>query len=225
MKPLPAATRLFRASLFFLPIARFRTSSAGGARRPPQKSRPGVEIQVFRIYQCRLWGNRPAYQYRGATPERHLRFPQRGAAGAASRPTPDTEVVIQLANESVGDSPSNALRDDLEVDWLFSATASRTALRCASAGCRCRSAFTTKSRTSVPALPFFRPSDNFYGEGTWTSDSVDGVVITHNFETGKPAGISIWTFIMANGKESRATAPAAATPKPTSTMRWVFSPG
>ena len=30
-------------------------------------------------------------------------------------------------------------------------------------------------------LPFYRPSFNFYGEGAFTSETVDGIVVSHNF--------------------------------------------
>lgn len=97
----------------------------------------------------------------------------------------NNQFVVQLANERVGTSPSNQFREDLEVDWLYfqhSFGNDNTSLRI--------------GRIPLPVgiyneikdvgilLPFYRPSGVFYGDGTWTSDSVDGIMLSHSFALG-----------------------------------------
>ena len=134
------------------------------------------------------YGETDGHDYRGATNGGTFDF-RTAALQLRFAPSASSEFVVQLANESVGESPTNELRDDLELDWLFY---------------RHRFAGGTQVRVGrVPlpigiyneikdvgvALPFYRPSDNFYGEGTWTSDSVDGIVLTHNLDLE-----SEWSF-------------------------------
>lgn len=111
------------------------------------------------------------------------------ALQARISPNRRNEFVLQLANEKVGVSPSNELRSDLEVDWLYyhhRLSNGETSIRL--------------GRVPLPVgiyneikdvgvlLPFYRPSGVLYGDGTWTSDSVDGLVLSHRFVTPK------WSF-------------------------------
>ncbi len=104
-------------------------------------------------------------------------------------PTNKDEFVLQLANERVGTSPSNELRDDLELDWLYY----RRTLS--------DHAYFRVGRVPLPIgiynevkdvgtlLPFYRASGVYYGDGTWTSDSVDGIVFTYESDRTRD-----WSF-------------------------------
>lgn len=97
--------------------------------------------------------------------------------------------VLQMDHERLGDSPSQPLRDDLGVDWFFYQ--------------RELGPTTTVSVGRVPLpigiyneikdvgtlLPFFRASTSIYGDGTWTTESIDGIVLKHEF-----AGSSDWSL-------------------------------
>ena len=95
-------------------------------------------------------------------------------------PTEKDEFVIQLANERVGTSPSNDLRDDLEIDWLYyhRRLSDWTSIKIGRVPLPIGIYNVTKDVGTL--LPFYRPSGVFYGDGTWTSDSVDGLVFSHS---------------------------------------------
>ncbi|MEM1202578.1 MAG: hypothetical protein AAGN66_05060 [Acidobacteriota bacterium] len=88
--------------------------------------------------------------------------------------------VLQLASERVGTSPTNRFRNDVEVDWLFWDHAFVDGTRLRVGRVPLPIGFYNEIKDIGTALPFYRPSGNFYGEGTWTSDSVDGVVVSRD---------------------------------------------
>lgn len=96
-------------------------------------------------------------------------------------PSTDHIFVLQASHRRLGESPLQDLEDDIELDWLFyqwKAT-DHTSLKL--------------GRFPVPAgifnevrdvgviLPFFRPSYNFYREGGFFTETVDGIGINHEF--------------------------------------------
>lgn len=97
------------------------------------------------------------------------------------KPTRRDEFVLQFANETVGDSPSNRLRDELEIDWLYyrRELAKNTSLRVGRAPLPV--GIYNQIKDVGTLLPFYRPSGGFYGDGTWTSDSIDGLILSHKF--------------------------------------------
>lgn len=185
MKPCQPRFVLF-ALLLFLPTLAFAEAPEDTAATP-EKSSLASRFKFFGYINV-AYGETDHHQYRGATPNGTFDFRSAALQGRFEA-NPDNEVVIQLANESVGDSPSDALRDDLELDWLFFRHRFKNGTSVRLGRVPLPIGIYNEIKDVGTALPFFRPSDNFYGEGTWTSDSVDGIVITHNFETG--AG---WNF-------------------------------
>ncbi|HYU33838.1 MAG TPA: hypothetical protein VEW48_16925 [Thermoanaerobaculia bacterium] len=95
--------------------------------------------------------------------------------------TEEDSFVVQLSHERLGESPLMAYRDDVELDWLFYQH-------------RFGDSDIRVGRVQIPfgiynevrdvgtLLPFFRPSLDFYGEGSFNSETVDGVVLSHTFD-------------------------------------------
>ena len=98
--------------------------------------------------------------------------------------TTKDELVVQVAHERVGTSPTNEFRDDLELDWAFWSHQFSNGTRLRIGRVPLPIGIYNEIKDVGIALPFYRPSGNYYGEGTWTSDSVDGVVLTHRFALG-----------------------------------------
>lgn len=128
------------------------------------------------------YGKTDGHRYRGATEDGTFDF-RTAAIQARYEANSRSEFVIQLANENVGKSPTNALRDDLELDWLFFKYRFKTGTQLRLGRVPLPIGIYNEIKDVGVALPFYRPSDNFYGEGTWTSDTVDGAVLSHNFDT------------------------------------------
>ncbi len=99
------------------------------------------------------------------------------------------ELVLQLANDSVGTSPSNELRDDIEIDWLFYRRVLSDEFSVRVGRVPLPIGIYNEIKDVGTLLPFYRPSGSFYGDGTWTSDSVDGIVLTY-----ESAATGDWSF-------------------------------
>ena len=103
--------------------------------------------------------------------------------------SPSNELVVQLAHERVGTSPTNQFRDDVEVDWAFWGHTFADGTRLRLGRVPLPIGFYNETKDIGTSLPFYRPSGNFYGEGTWTSDSVDGLVLSRSL--GELGGWSV----------------------------------
>jgi hypothetical protein len=92
--------------------------------------------------------------------------------------TPDDTFVLQLDHERIGESQVQTLKDDVGVDWLFYEH-------------RFGSSAVKVGRIQIPfgiynevrdvgtLLPFYRPPHNFYGEAAYSSETIDGIVLSH----------------------------------------------
>jgi hypothetical protein len=88
--------------------------------------------------------------------------------------------VIQLSHERLGASPVMALKKDVELDWIFyQRSFGDSAVKVG----RVQIPFGiyNEVRDVGTILPFFRPSLDFYGEGTFNTETVDGIVLSHAF--------------------------------------------
>ena len=88
-------------------------------------------------------------------------------------------LVFQLGHESRGESPRDAFRDDVEVDWAFyeahfdhfSVRVGRFPLPLG---------IYSELRDAGHLLPFYGPPTTIYGETSFASDSIDGASVTFN---------------------------------------------
>ncbi len=111
---------------------------------------------------------------------------------------------VQFSHERFGESGLKAFQADVALDWIFYDH------RFGDSGIKV-------GRVPIPfgiynevrdvgtLLPFYRPSINFYGEGAYTSETVDGIVLSHTFDLGdwNLAGdlhYGNWEFINRSGR-------------------------
>lgn len=89
--------------------------------------------------------------------------------------------VVQLSHERLGKSPIMGFREGVELDWIFYERrfGDRSAVKVG----RVQIPFGiyNEVRDVGTILPFFRPSLDFYGEGSFNSETVDGLVLSHSF--------------------------------------------
>jgi len=92
--------------------------------------------------------------------------------------TPNDAFVIQLANRRLGESPTNALTPDIELDWAFyeRRLGDNTTLRLGKAPIPM--GISNETRYLGTLLPFYRVPFGFYQEGGFTSETLNGVVLT-----------------------------------------------
>lgn len=92
--------------------------------------------------------------------------------------TPNDAFVVQLANRRLGESPINAFTPEVQLDWAFyeRRLGSNTTLRIGKEPIP--TGIFNETRYLGTLLPFYRAPIGFYGEGTYTNETLNGVVLT-----------------------------------------------
>ncbi len=98
--------------------------------------------------------------------------------------TDQDSFAIQLSHERLGVSGLDAFQDDVALDWLFyerklggsSIKVGRVLIPFG---------IYNQVRDVGTLLPFYRPSVDFYGEGSYTSETVDGILLSHLLPLGE----------------------------------------
>lgn len=91
--------------------------------------------------------------------------------------------VVQFSHERFGNSRVQEIKDDVELDWIFyERHFGPTVVKVG----RVQIPFGIYSevRDVGTVLPFYRPSHNFYGEAAYSSETVDGLVVSRDFQLG-----------------------------------------
>jgi len=99
-------------------------------------------------------------------------------------PTPKDDFLVQFGQRRLGESPSMQLEPDVKIDWAFyehkfeSGTSVRVGRMATPLG------IYNEIRYVGTVLPFYRAPYNFYQEGSFTSESIDGIRLA---QTIRPA--------------------------------------
>jgi len=96
-------------------------------------------------------------------------------------PNPKNTFVVQLSHRRLGESPIKDAEDDVELDWLFYEYKFGDDTSIKLGRVPVPLGIFNEYRDVGTLLPFFRPSFNFYREGSFVSETVDGVVFHHRF--------------------------------------------
>lgn len=144
-------------------------------------------------YFSQAWGSTNDHKYRGM-PKGGTSDLRNAAFQLRYAPTEKDELWLQLAHESVGTSPTNEFRRDVEVDWLFYSRRLTPSTRFRIGRVPLPIGIYNEIKDVGTILPFYRPSGNFYGEGTWTSDTVDGIVLSQEIAAGRPWSLDLEAY-------------------------------
>lgn len=93
--------------------------------------------------------------------------------------TPDDIMIVQLSNRRIGNSPLSDIEDDILLDWAFYERRITDQLRIKVGRVQIPIGIYNEIRDVGTILPFYRPPFNFYGEGSYTSETVDGLLLAH----------------------------------------------
>lgn len=97
---------------------------------------------------------------------------------------PQDTFVLQLSHERLGESPLQALKGDVKMDWIFYQHQLLESL------------YVKVGKIPIPAgiyneildvgtlLPFYRPATQFYGEVAFSAETVDGIDLYHSMQLG-----------------------------------------
>lgn len=109
---------------------------------------------------------------------------RRAAVLLRIKATPNDAFVVQLANRELGASPIDAFSPDVQMDWAFyeRRLGSKTTLRIGKAPIPM--GIFNETRYVGTLLPFYRAPLGFYQEGSFTSETLNGLVLTRQLTSG-----------------------------------------
>ena len=147
----------------------------------------------FHGYANQGFGFTDGRKYRGVTESGTLDL-RTAALQVRFAATSKDEVVLQLSHEKVGTSPSNELRDEAQFEWLFYRRSFNNGLELKVGRVPLPIGIYSEVKDAGVVIPFFRRSSNYYGEGTWASDTVDGAVLSYTFAKNSPWSVDAEIF-------------------------------
>lgn len=100
--------------------------------------------------------------------------------------TSKDSLVVQLSHERLGRSPARNGRGDVELDWAFYERRFGSSFALKAGKVQIPFGVYNEIRDVGTLLPFYRPSDDFYGETSFTNETVNGVVLSKTFRAGLP---------------------------------------
>jgi hypothetical protein len=95
-------------------------------------------------------------------------------------------LVIQLAQRRLGGSPTMSLEPDVKVDWTFYEHRFNSGTSVRAGRIPNPLGIFSEIRYVGTLLPFYRAPYNFYQEGSFTSENVDGARVTQTIAPTKP---------------------------------------
>lgn len=95
--------------------------------------------------------------------------------------SPRDVMIVQLSSRSLGNSPIDEAEDDIELDWAFYERRLRDHTYLKIGRIQIPLGIFNELRDVGTLLPFYRPSYSFYNEGSFTSETVDGILLGHTF--------------------------------------------
>jgi hypothetical protein len=108
--------------------------------------------------------------------------------------------VLQLAHERNGKSVT-AQGADAELDWAFYRHQFRDGTSVRVGRMPLPFGIYNEIRDVGTALPFYRPPNSFYGEGSYSSETLDGIAVSRTFFTSSPWSLNVegyyggWQFL------------------------------
>ena len=91
---------------------------------------------------------------------------------------------VQLSHERFGNSPIQTQFDDVDLDWIFYEHRFGDATTVKVGKVQTPYGIYNEVRDVGTLLPFYRPSHNFYADGAFSTETIDGIVVSHRFTFG-----------------------------------------
>lgn len=90
-------------------------------------------------------------------------------------------MIVQLSSRNLGNSPITAGEDDIELDWAFYERRLADSTSVKVGRVQIPYGIFNEIRDVGTILPFYRPPFSVYREGSFTSETVDGISFSHTF--------------------------------------------
>ena len=95
--------------------------------------------------------------------------------------SPKDTMIVQLSNRANGFSPINEIEDEIELDWAFYERRLGDDTTVKVGRVQIPFGIYNEIRDVGTILPFYRPAFVLYREGSFTSETVDGILLSHVF--------------------------------------------
>lgn len=109
--------------------------------------------------------------------------------------TSEDKIVVQLASESIGQSALGDLRDEIELDWAFYEHAFANGTQVRLGRVPIPFGIYNELRDVGTLLELYRPPVGIYFEGAFSSETVDGGVVSHRFFADSPFSLEASLYI------------------------------
>jgi hypothetical protein len=111
----------------------------------------------------------------------------------ASLTTSDA-IVLQFAQRRLGESPTMQVEPDVKVDWAFYEHRFGSATRFRVGRLPVPLGIFSEIRYVGTLLPLYRAPYNYYQEGSFTSENLDGAHLSHTIGSGAPVSVDLNAF-------------------------------
>jgi hypothetical protein len=169
----PSGLFYFRAAaLLFIAALPGTLAQAEEAAKPRKFS--------FNAYLTQAWGETDGGRVLGL--DEDGTFDYRNAALLARyQLTRNDRFVLQLSHEKIGSSPLGSVRDDVEIDWAFYERLFPHGFEVRIGRVPIPFGVYNEIRDVGTLLEFYRPPVGIYFEGAFSSEAVDGLVVSKEF--------------------------------------------
>lgn len=109
--------------------------------------------------------------------------------------SPKDNVVVQLSSRSLGDAPVGQVEDEIELDWAFFEHRFTDQAGLKVGRVQIPIGIYNEIRDVGTLLPFYRPPFSFYREGSFTSETVDGLLLYKTFFADSDWGLEADLYV------------------------------
>ncbi len=105
-----------------------------------------------------------------------------------------SDIIFQFSHKRLGLSPTMAFEPEVKVDWAFARYRFNDATSLKFGKVQLPMGIYNEVRDVGVLLPFYRAPYNFYREGSWTSETLDGIVLATSFKKDSPWNLDVQVF-------------------------------
>jgi hypothetical protein len=115
-------------------------------------------------------------------------------------------LVLQVVHERLGNGPGHEAKDHFDLDWIFYERRVGDGMSARVGKVKIPFGIYNEIRFVGPLLPLFRAPEAFYGGGSYSFDSLNGVVASAHFFPGRRFSLDAdlyageWTFVQRDQK-------------------------
>lgn len=166
---------------------------AAAAAAPVLADSAGSRKFSFNAYLTQAWGETDGGQVLGLDEDGTFDYRNAALLGRYQL-TPNDRFVVQLSHEKVGSSPLGSVRDDVELDWAFYEHRFTGGYEARLGRVPIPFGIYNEIRDVGTLLEFYRPPVGIYFEGAFSSEAVDGLVLSKEFsgDSGWSLGVDLY---------------------------------